>query len=375
MTPLLPRAPAPIFRRRLCATLAGAVALLVVVADGGAQLLDEVTESPHGLRRLVVQQVFRFGSMEGPDAFTENAVIAPWVGGFVVAGKHEPGVLQRFDRGGRFLDAFARRGEGPGEQYAVSRIRVGAGDTLYVLDALRATVNRYDASGRFVDLIRVPMHVHDFVPLGGRQLVTMGLLRTRASAGYPLHLVNDSRLMSSFGADEPRLMPGAKEAWLFRQLAPGVIDGQVWSAHSRAYVIEAWDLQGNRTDRLTRTAPWFWEWDEILALTGSRPPYPMIRSIVQDADGLLWVMINVADENWRPLPRGYVRMERPVPRDQDNRLYDTIIEVIDPSRREVIAHGRFDPRFIRMHGEYLYSYEEDEIGVPIYTIWRVRIER
>jgi hypothetical protein len=44
-------------------------------------------------------------------------------------------------------------------------------------------------------------------------------------------------------------------------------------------------------------------------------------------------------------------MEAPGSRDQDNRLYDTVIEVIDPGQREVIAHGRSDARFRGMHGE------------------------
>jgi hypothetical protein len=208
--------------------------------------------------------------------------------------------------------------------------------------------------------------------------VVSGPVRTVNAAGFPLHAMDATGMRSSFGTRTPGLMPDL-EARFWRVLAPRR-GGEVWAVHSMNYIIESWNRDGRRTSAFARNVPWFPEWqgwrnhfDRPTARAQPTPPDPVIHHVFEDEAGLLWLVIIVAEENWRPLLR--LEPRRPTPRHRDAELFDTIVEVIDPARREVLVHARLDLRLYSMGNGYLYSYHEDDIGVPHYRIWRMRLQR
>jgi hypothetical protein len=59
-----------------------------------------------------------------------------------------------------------------------------------------------------------------------------------------------------------------------------------------------------------------------------------------------------------------------------NKLFDTILEVIDPKSHAVLASTRLTPRLERFLGDgLLASYREDGMGWPFIQIWRIGLER
>ena len=67
-------------------------------------------------------------------------------------------------------------------------------------------------------------------------------------------------------------------------------------------------------------------------------PPPSVVASLWFQDGLLWVGTWVADADWRADPTGRGSVN---PRHVGT-LFDTVMEVIDPSTGEVIAHARHD---------------------------------
>jgi hypothetical protein len=88
-------------------------------------------------------------------------------------------------------------------------------------------------------------------------------------------------------------------------------------------------------------------------------------------------MTHVADADWRPIapkpsPSGTGGLWTP---DADlERLYDTIIEVIDLRSGKLILSNRFPQRLLGfVFGQMASSYEEDAKGNPRYVIWSLRV--
>ena len=97
----------------------------------------------------------------------------------------------------------------------------------------------------------------------------------------------------------------------------------------------------------------------------------------EDQAGRLWTVVVVADEEWSPTEREQ-RGERSllaVMRDTDyDRILDSIIEVIDPDSRRVIARTRFD---VVIHGvtnqNVLYGKTQHDDGHILIRLWRARL--
>jgi len=292
---------------------------------------------------------------------------------FLVANR-TGGAIGLFAVPNTFKYQIGKTGNGPGEQRIVRRIRVGRGDTIYVLDSLEGRVNIFNSSGRFISMIRVPRGVFDFWAVGARRVIVAGAVRSRGSAGYPLHIVEQDGRLTSFGGDGSLLGPG-RERQLLRLFSRKGND-EIWAAHQKSYTIEGWKGT-TRTAILKRDVSWFPEWDGIESPASARRPTAQIRGINEDDAGLLWVFTTVADQNWRPIPL----RDAPTPgekvssREDYDRLYDTIIEVIDPRHGSMIVHARSNRKLTPIGDGYVYSYEVGTDGAPVYRLWRARLIR
>jgi len=106
------------------------------------------------------------------------------------------------------------------------------------------------------------------------------------------------------------------------------------------------------------------------------PPPAALQEIQFDENGLLWVLILVLDERWRSVwwataPPSYRIEARPS--DEGNVLWDTILEVIDVERGELVARRRIDA-YLRFAGPArVVSYEELDDGTPRITLWRAEL--
>jgi hypothetical protein len=311
------------------------------------------------------------GSLDGPDAMTEYAKLAVTSAGEILAaGAYEWGELIRFNRDAKPLGRVGRRGAGPGEQDHIMQVSIGRGDTIHILDSGR--LNSFTSTGRPFAAHRVPARTWGVLPLGGSRFVVTAAVGTRDAIGFPLHIVDSSRIVKSFGGEYTAVTP-ATQRQLYRVLASSG-PAHFWSAVSTSYVLERWDGAGNLTASFTRNPEWFLT-RSFEASATTLPPTSTIRGLYHDGGRYVWVIAVVADENWKAMPLHPTGIpgEKRNPRVNKNKQRDTIIEVIDLQTSTVIASARYDLVLEHIGGRYLYSYEERE-SVPTYQLWQFRLD-
>ncbi|HTR00504.1 MAG TPA: peptidyl-alpha-hydroxyglycine alpha-amidating lyase family protein [Candidatus Acidoferrum sp.] len=128
----------------------------------------------------------------------------------------EPKVL-KFDRNGKFIKQWGKKGTGPGEFYAAHSIEIDANDVLYVADRENMRIQRFDTDGKF---------------LGEWKFSAM-------VCGLYLHKDGFMYLTSGFDGEWAKL--DMKDGKLIGSLgSPGKDNGQFGEAHMLAV-----DAQGN----------------------------------------------------------------------------------------------------------------------------------
>jgi hypothetical protein len=242
-----------------------------------------------------------------------------------------------FDAGGRLLASEGGRGEGPGEFNVIRRAFVGPGDSIHAIDRAlrRAVVFTPDlASSRTTHLEQVP----DFQMQSG-QYVLAGQIPTAEHIGYPVHVLSTSgRILQSLGVDTPQYRRDLA-LWTSRHVAPSS-DGMLWTVAPGRYVIEKWDpASASRRLRIDMRPTWF---SDISALNYDERVRPevLIRGLWEDSTGFVWVLIRDADENWQIPTRANI--ERVITAEEYSRMYDWVIEVLNPASGELISRARFD---------------------------------
>lgn len=285
---------------------------------------------------------------------------------YVGSGLVDEGVAV-FGVDGAFEKYVGRAGRGPGELTAISRLRVGLGDSLYVMDA--DGVALFSPEGTYVREYRRPTGSRGFVfaaLLDGR--VLMGNYRPN----LPAMLLVDQRsnVVRSFGMQLSAADYDADRLQYLLDLGPG---GTFFAAQvNYRYVIDIWDTTGVLRRRLERHAAWFPAWSRVASPRRETdpPPRPMPRvvGILADSNNLLWVGGIVADPRWRP-----VATFPPV--GELSRQYDTIIEVIDLRAGRLVVSDRFDDMLILVAPGLVRSLSEDDDGLLHYHIWRAEVRR
>lgn len=328
---------------------------------------------------LSLEHVVRLGDREGPGRVMQlRAMARDPEGRYWVA--HPDGAMGGasriwiFDSAGVFVRTIGRRGEGPGEYGAITRIRFRRGDTveIYSGDPRRRTVLGPDRS--VVSTNPVPLNFMRSVFLPDGRAMLVDHMATPDRAGYPLQLVEPSgEVVRSLGAVEPEYDP-REPMRLSRVVAAGPDGGSVWTVGRGDYRIELWDTTGTRRAVLQRDADWFEPYVLGTPLEpDGPPPPPQVSLMTRDAEGRLWIAVLVAADDWRA---GFSRAENGRYEPQIAQIYDTILEVVEPSTGRLLASRRFtDHSFsVFLDGSLIVSYEEDEAGYPFLDVWRFSLD-
>lgn len=300
--------------------------------------------------RIVVDSGPMLVGTEG-SGLAEWAVVLPLTaGGFAAGptlGEHQ---VLIYTPEGRLRHGLGGPGEGPGEFSDRIRPVPFRGDSLAVFDAVLSRVSYLDplAAGGEFRSVTLPVRpalfpFANWIRAGG-DWVTTGIGTDRILAEGPFHRIStEGELLASFGgtygafrSDQPW---GAARAITAR-------GDTIWALSHNAYQLEAWSLAGELLDTLIMDADWFPTWREPdpAAPFGARP-HAEAMALWADANGLLWLVVLTASEQWAPYP--------PEARNRDfdaafiNEIHGTRLEVLDPSTREVIAQisleGRLRP--------------------------------
>jgi hypothetical protein len=252
--------------------------------------------------------------------------------------------LQVFSASGTYLAHVSRPGAGPGELGQLARVLVGPGDTIHVLDNSLSRWTLFSPDLTYVRSVPTSFAIQSapvlLVPSG--ELLVAQDLSHDSTRAFPLHVIDRSGASSrSFGPLAVGYRRDLSDV-LRRSLAPGV-NGEVWAAHRARYRIDLVDpTTGALVRKLEREASWFPPTDLIVSLGASaeEPPRARVFDLMVDAAGLLWTRISVPDARWRSAV--VQRDETHIDIVDETRYYDTIIEVLDPEARTLLASARLD---------------------------------
>ncbi len=252
-----------------------------------------------------------------------------------------------FTSDGRYLRTVGKRGQGPGEFMSVGSLAIGYGDSLHVFHAGHSVFNPEGRHVRTQTVLNGALARRvRLMPDGG--FVANALISTPAAYGYPLHLVDrQDETAKSFGLNAEGRSPSGLWAVLRSLSAP--VRGTFWSGHTNAYVLEQYSVDGSLLRILRRDVDWFKPWDSWDSQPDAEPAPPRIMSIVQDPrSGFLWVLMLVADAHWRARNSGSGG-ERPLLGTRElTDLLDSVVEVIDPARAQLVASQRFPSFFVEL---------------------------
>ncbi|MFN2317368.1 MAG: hypothetical protein ABR551_08560 [Gemmatimonadales bacterium] len=250
-------------------------------------------------------------------------------GRYAVASPFEIGEIIIYDASGRFVRTVGRRGGGPGEFEAITRLRFGPGDSLHVVQE-NGRYSLFSPSLDHVRSVTFPARVFSFALGSSGQIVASSpaaggggqyAVQVFSQAGDRLHAFDE--------------VAGSSGSAMRRYVAVGP-DGGIWTLQLDRYEIRSYDNQGMLRATYRGRRSWISEepLPQRLDLTTTPPPGQM-AGITVDAAGRVWVFAAVADANWRPIqPQGGPPAV--------STIYDTLVEVFDPRSGAIVGHARMD---------------------------------
>lgn len=269
--------------------------------------------------------------------------------------------------GSHVLAPLGRVGSGPGEYRMPTTVVFGSGDTLSVFDPGNGRRTTLDPSNRVVTSSPY---------VGGTAVV-----RVLASgdvlvshAGRERFSVIDRRgvTVRSFGAGA-RVAPGRRvDTWWISN----VVANRFWAVTGRAYQLEHWSIDGRLIARMQREVDWLTP--RMTFSDGGRGAIPtaFLHDLRVDSRGRLWTLVGVPAVDWRkglgPVDRS--RGFDTYPQRDFARLFDTMIEVIDPSTRRLIASTRV-PGYVRflLDDQHVAALREGRDGEPVIEVRRMSL--
>jgi hypothetical protein len=363
-------------------SLVAALAALAVPRQPALSQNDSVVVIPDAVEcdqcAIVTRKLVTLGNSDGPGSLPGmiQAIAVDGRGRYwIIANPEMPSV---YDASGRFVATVGRRGSGPGEFQIPLDAAPVPGDSMLVLDgAGRATV--FDPELHAARTVAVtagffPVHVIDWPS----SVVANGFVGGAQAGTLPLHRLTfadrAAGVLASFGPANDHTGPNAY-AWVMQRISPAVGDG-FWSADWARYRLTHWTAIGKTILTLERKPSWFLH--EFGGGFGSaqEPPDPGISAILEDSTGLLWVFAKVPASTWRGAWPSGAHPGRGIPVQQiaHEKLFRTVIEVIDPRRRRVVARQTI-PEYIvaALPGPRAAAYVVSGDGTPRIEILRLEL--
>lgn len=362
-------------RRHLGSSGLQGLAIAVVIAPGSAQQPTQLAAGPACPHcRIELEHVVSLGQADGAALIGHGPSVAMGSERFYVSALQPPYEIRVFSLTGRLLRVLGRKGRGPGEFLQIWAMNVDDGDSLHVFDVSNARWTVFSPELELVREVRLPFApVSDATLLFPNGSVLLNAApRTPDLAGSFYHIVaSDGHLIRSIG-NEPviprRNRDGDPHAGMneYRVVADD-LEGGFWSAGIGAYVLEHWNLDGQRRGAFTYEAPWF----EFRGPVGGEgrlgAPVPLIVSMRVDSASRVWVSGKGADARWEEAA-GTFRVE-----DRDG-YWDSFIDVFEPARRRLLVSARLpQPEVIFLDNHYAYSVRDDALGVEYVDIYRVHL--
>lgn len=314
-----------------------------------------------------------------PAPLSDQAVVAvgPQQEAYVLDPVQQPGLMLVYDRLGQIVGRIdIRRIVQPG------RPVVDRNGRVLIPDERTGELFPAESGGALGKPYLTVDHPHWIAFLSNGRVVLNALSAELNRTRYALHtLVLGDTLVSSFDRYTGRVLSSSESSKMWRRVWPQD-ENRIWSAHVAEYKVDRWSLSGGRltlAESFVRNPSWFKVRSGPVPAARVTSPPSSIRGIVADSAGLLWVVIRVADQNWRPFevpedPDGMGGTYYGFNRHLRKTVYDTIVEVIDPTRAVVIARRRLDTDLSTVVGPgYVIEYAAEDNDLGKYHVVRMRI--
>ena len=320
------------------------------------------------------ERIVTIGNEEGDGFIDLPAAVAQTPGHILVVNLTVPHEIRVFNREGVFDRIVGRRGEGPGEYRLIADVRYSDG-VVYVIDRVnqRISLLSYPELSflRSVAIPGRPLGRGLLVVPGGRLLVN-AIVPTADAVGYPLHLLDpNGNIQTSFGLDSASTLGPAASISQIRRFAHSR-SGGFWTAGFTEYRFERRDSIGRVLQEFSGSPQWFGGLQlrpGILA-----PPPAEIMDVDEDANGRLWVWARKADPEWRstmlPINGPHGRSYRI---GSYERMYDAVLEVIEPKRGTRIATMTWSAFAMRFVGDGIVVTYDDAGLYPRISCWRLTL--
>ena len=292
---------------------------------------------------IAVDSVVTLGGLDGPglEAIDQYSRVAVDEMGRIIVSFYRSAEVSVFDSTGTFLRTFGRSGEGPGEFALIGHVDAGPG-FIHVFDIRGRTTLDYEFDFVRRDVFGAQNTFSEV--LDSQRVAFTGVVPTRASAGHPLHILNSSGEIDSFGGRGPVVGNPGWSGW------------QITGNANLLWIVEHFEGE-DEVNRLTRwdltSTPRRWTVYDRAAAEFDRSDDPFLAAAKLNSQGL-WVL-------WGE--RGGVRR----------------LDLVDPATGTTIARSRGDAvqgTFVDGAGTmYLKRGHESDAGVPYITIYRIRLER
>ncbi|MBX3131980.1 MAG: hypothetical protein KF689_01165 [Gemmatimonadaceae bacterium] len=318
------------------------------------------------------------GSTDGPGIIEhiETRAVRDGLGRYLLKANF-PTAISVFAPDGRFLRSLGRAGGGPGEFRGIGSLSVLPGDSLVVFDWGSSRYSIFSPGLDFVTSGPLPLtpELSSLALRSGKFLFNHALFSPN-EVGQPLHLVNRTGARErSFGSSTGVYRPDVP--FLMSRAIAESRSGRVWAASRTEYRIDLLNPETGSIERtIRRDVPWF--------PSGMRPeprgsaatlePKPFIFDVREDQAGRLWVLIAVADPQWRSAVRAPGAGDSHGTVTNEQRYRDTVIEVLDTSAGRLLASVRL-PQHIKqfVSDNLIGTVMEDADGMPRFFTWQLQL--
>jgi len=297
-------------------------------------------------------------------------------GAYFVAPSITGSEILSFGADGEYKRTVGRSGQGPGEfsRRVMPPIVLENGDMM-VHDVLARRLTLFSPDYSVESTHPLPFNATTVFPAGENRYLVHGwaLSRLADDDRRPLHIFDlDSGRTTSFGDVLPEQFTAGRPFPAFLGMPT---DESVWVGTHYVYEVQEWGLDGRRGRQVTRIAEWFPRPppdSQIPDRNHNVRPEPWLQGVHEDAEGRLWMVILVADSEWRaPSGEDHERIVEYSP----SRLLDTVIEVLSTQRpAKVIARLRTPLALlmVRHAGRtpFFYSIGSNAVGGQQVKVWR-----
>lgn len=244
-----------------------------------------------------------------------------------------------------------------------------ANDTVYTYTPTDSLRHAWTTNGEYIESTRslgVFFHSSHVVTPG--EIVIASTLQSPRTVGYPLHRFTEGgEWLESFGAESP-----VTSAFEMRRLSRHLLSSRpstFWTVTKYDYTIENITNAGRLLTTSQRRAEWFNSEEDIVMPNPESPFSPWVQAAIMDNNGHIVTIVLIPGARWQ---RGFGVPEEPsnapgrwiTPIVDYATVFDSVVEVIDPTTNRLIASQRFDEYFVGFagHGRIVAYGEDDNVG-------------